>query len=75
MQDLAVVELKVGHEVVANIAGGLTEVVVGVVALVAGAIEIVEELIVFVGYKASELEVFGVTVAGKVGKSVEVIGQ
>jgi hypothetical protein len=66
-------EMVVG--VVALVAGGSTEMVVGVVALVAGAIEIVEELVVFVGYKASELEVFGVAVAGRVGKSVEVVGQ
>jgi len=48
--------------------------VVGVVVLVVGAIEIVEELIVFMGYKASKLELFGVVVAKRVGKSVEVVG-
>jgi len=58
----------------ADLGGGLTEMVVGVVALVAGAIEIAEELVVFVGYKASELELFRVAVAGRVGKSVKVVG-
>ena len=44
MQDLAVIELEVGREVMADVAGGSTEVVVGVVALVAGAIEVVAEI-------------------------------
>ncbi len=48
--------------------------IIGVVALIAGAIEIVEELVVFIGYKASKLEVFGVTIARRAGKSVEVVG-
>ena len=58
-----------------DLGGGSTEMVVGVVTFIAGAIKIVEELVVFVGYKASELEVFGVAVAGRVGKNVKVIGQ
>jgi len=50
----------------ADLGGGLTEVVVGVVALVAGAIEVrrevVEELVVFIWYKVSESKVSRVTV-------------
>ena len=38
----------------ANLGGGLTKIVVGVVVLVAGAIKIIEELVVFIGYKASK---------------------
>ena len=58
----------------ANLGGGSTEIVVGVVVFVIGAIKIIEELIVFIRYKASELEVFGVIVAKKIRKSVEVVG-
>ena len=43
-KNLAAVEIEVGREVVADVAGGSTEVVVGVVALVAGAIEVVAEI-------------------------------
>ena len=79
-ENLAAVEIEVCPVAVeADLGGGSTEMVVGVVALVAGAIEIVEELVVFVGYKASELEVFGVAVAvavaERVGKGVEIVGQ
>ena len=59
----------------ADLGGGLTKMVIKVVAFVAGAIEIVKELVVFMGYKASELKVFGVTIAGQVGESVELIRQ
>ena len=58
----------------ANLGGGLTKMVVGVVVFVTGAIEIIKELVVFMGYKASKLKMFGVTVAEKVGKSVKVVG-
>jgi hypothetical protein len=44
-----------------------------VVAFVTNTIKIVKEFIVFIRYKASELEVFRVTVAKKVGKSIKVI--
>ena len=54
--------------------GGLTEMVVGVVIFITGAIEIIEELIVFVGYKVSKLKLFGVVVTGRVKKSVKVVG-
>ena len=43
------------------------------VALIAGAIEIIEELVVFMGYKASNLGVFRVTIARRVRKSIKVI--
>ena len=54
-----------------------TEIVIGVVVLITNTIKIVEELIVFIEYKASKLEVFRVTVAitKRVGKSVKVIKQ
>ena len=55
------------------VAGGLTKIVIGVVALIAGAIKIIEELIVFIGYKASKLEVFRVTITRRVRKSIKVI--
>jgi len=72
---LAAVEIKVYLVAVkADLGGALTKMVVGVIVLIAGAIKIVEELVVFIGYKASKLEVFGVTIAGRVGKSVEVVG-
>ena len=58
----------------ANLGGGLAKIVIEVVIFVASAIEIVEELIVFIRYKASELEVFGVTITKKIRKSVEVVG-
>ena len=57
----------------ANLGGGLAKIVIGVVVFVISAIEIIKELIIFIRYKASKLEVFKVTVTGKVGKSVEVI--
>ena len=63
----------------ANLSSNSTKMVVGVVTLVTNAIKIIKELIVFVGYKASKLEVFVVAVAvavtKRVGKSVEVIRQ
>ena len=43
------------------------------VIFITSAIKIVEEFIIFVRYKASKLEVFGVAVAKKVGKSVKVV--
>ena len=61
----------------ADLGGGSTKIVIGVITLITGAIEIMEELIVFIGYKASELEVFGVaiTVTKRVRKSIKIIGQ
>ena len=59
----------------ANLGSSLTEIVVGVVALITSAIKIIKELVVFIGYKASELKVFRVTVAvaKRVGKSIKII--
>ena len=58
----------------ANLGSSLTKIVVGVVILITSTIKIIEELIVFIGYKASKLEVFGVTITRRVGKSIKVIG-
>jgi hypothetical protein len=44
-----------------------------VVILITSAIKIIEELIVFIGYKASKLEVFRVTITRRVRKSIKVI--
>ena len=54
-----------------------TEIVIRVVILITNTIKIMEELIVFIGYKVSELKVFKiiVTVAKRVGKSIKVIKQ
>ena len=75
-EDLAAIEIK-GYPVAvkADLGSSLTKIVIGVVTFVTSAIEIVEELIVFIRYKASKLEIFGVTITKKVGKSVEVIRQ
>ena len=79
-EDLVAVKIKVRPVAVeADLGSSSTEMVVGVVILVASTIEIVEELVVFIGYKASKLEVFGVTVAvaiaKRVGKGVKIIRQ
>ena len=76
MENLAAVEIKVCPVVVkTDLGGSLTEMIVEAVTLVTGAIKIVEELVVFVGYKASKSEVFGVTVAERVGESVKLVRQ
>ena len=73
-EDLVAVEIKDYLVAVkANLGSGLTKIVIGVVIFIISTIEIVEELIIFIRYKASKLEVFGVVVAGKVGKSIKVI--
>ena len=61
----------------ANLGNSLTEIIIGVVVFAISTIKIIEELIVFIGYKASKLEVFGVTitVAEGVRKSIEIIRQ
>ena len=63
----------------AKLGSSLTEMVIEVIILITGAIEIIKELVVFIGYKASKLEVFGVaiavTVAKRVQKSIKVVGQ
>ena len=59
----------------ANLGSNLTKIVVGVVILITSTIKIIKELIVFIGYKVSDLEVFRVTITEKVGVSVEIVGQ
>ena len=69
----------------ADLSSSLTEIVIEVVTLIISAIKIIEELVVFIRYKASKLEVFGVTIAitiavavavtGRVGKGIEIIKQ
>jgi hypothetical protein len=61
----------------ADLSSSSTEMVIGVVILITNTIKIMEELIVFIGYKASKLEVFGVTITitKRVGKSIKVIKQ
>ena len=61
----------------ADLNSSSTEIVVGVVVFIINTIKIIEELIVFIGYKASKLEVFKVVIAvtKRVKKSVEVIRQ
>ena len=61
----------------ANLGNSLTKIVMEMVVLITSAIKIIEELIVFIGYKASKLEVFGVTVTitKRVRKSIKVIRQ
>ena len=60
-----------------NLSSGLTEIVIGVVILIASTIEIIKELIVFIGYKASKLKVFRVTIAvtKRVKKGIKIIRQ
>ena len=75
-ENLAAIEIKnYPVAVKANLGGGLAKIVIGVVAFIINTIEIVEELIVFIRYKVFKLEVFGVTVAKKVRKSIKVVGQ
>ena len=61
----------------ANLDSSSTEIVVEVVVLITNTIKIIKELIIFIGYKVSKLEVFGVTIAvtGRVGKSIKIIKQ
>ena len=75
-EDLAAIKIKGCLVAVkADLGGSLTEIVIGVVIFITNAIKIVEELIVFIKYKASKLEVFRVIIAKKVRKSVKVIRQ
>jgi hypothetical protein len=59
----------------ADLGSSLTEIVIGVVTLIVSAIKIIKEFIVFIGYKASNLEVFGVTITKRVRVSIEIVGQ
>ena len=77
-EDLAAIEIEVCLLAVeANLGGGLTKIVIGVVVFIISAIKIIEELIVFIGYKASKLEVFKITitVTKRVKKSIKIVGQ
>ena len=79
-ENLAAIKIKVCLVAIkANLGSGSTEIVIGVIALITNIIKIVEELIIFIGYKASKLKVFRVTVAvtitKRVGKGVEIIRQ
>ena len=57
----------------ANLGSSSTKIVVGVIVFITGTIKIIKELIVFMGYKASKLEVFRVTITRRVRKSIKVI--
>ena len=61
----------------ANLGSNSTKIIIGVVVLIINAIKIIEKLIVFIGYKVSELEVFRVTItvtiARRVGKGIKII--
>ena len=63
----------------ANLGNSSTKIVIEVVTLITNAIKIVKELVVFIGYKASKLEVFRVTIAitiiKKVRKGIKIIRQ
>ena len=77
-EDLVAIEIKVCLVAVkTNLGGSLTKMVIEVITLVTSAIEIIKELIIFIGYKASELKIFGVAVAaaGRVGKSIKIVKQ
>ena len=61
----------------ADLSSGLAKMVIEVVMFITSAIEIIEELIVFIGYKMSKLKIFRVTitVTRRGGKSVKIVGQ
>ena len=61
----------------ANLSSGSTEMVIGVVILVINTIKIIEELVVFIGYKASKLKVFkvAIAIARRVRKGIKIIRQ
>ena len=59
----------------ANLGGSLIKIVIGVVIFITSAIKIVKKLIIFIRYKVSKLEVFRVTITGKIGKNIKVIKQ
>ena len=61
----------------ANLGSSSTKIVIGVVVLIISAIKIIEELIVFIGYKVSKLEVskVAITIAESVRKGIKIIRQ
>jgi hypothetical protein len=50
----------------ADLGNSSTKIVIGVVVFITSTIKIIEEFIVFIGYKASKLEVFRVTITKSV---------
>ena len=75
---MAAIEIKICLVAVkANLGGSLTKMVIKVITLVTSAIEIIKELIIFIGYKTSKLEIFKVTVTviKRVRKSVKIVRQ
>jgi hypothetical protein len=75
-EDLAAIKIKVYLVAVkADLGSSSTEMVIGVVTLITNTIKIIEEFIVFIGYKVSNLEVFRVTITEKVRVSVKIIRQ
>ena len=75
-KDLAAIKIEVHPVAVkADLGSSSTKIVIGVVTFVTNTIKIIEELIVFIKYKASKLEIFRVTVTKRVGKSIKVIKQ
>ena len=79
-ENLAAIEIKVCLVAVkANLGNSSTKIVIGVVTLVASTIKIIEELVVFIRYKASKLEIFRViitiAVTKRVGKGIKIIRQ
>ena len=61
----------------ANLGNSLTKIVIGVITLITSTIKIIEELIIFIKYKVSKLEVFKITITitKRVGKGIKIIKQ
>jgi hypothetical protein len=59
----------------ADLNSSSTKIVIGVVALITNTIKIIKELVVFIGYKASNLKVFRVIITEKVRASVKIVRQ
>ena len=61
----------------ADLGNSLTKIIIGVVMLVTNTIKIMEELIIFIGYKASKLKVFrvAITITERVRKGIKIIRQ
>ena len=77
-KDLAVIKIEVRPVAVkADLGNSSTEIVIGVIVFVTNTIKIVKELIIFIKYKASKLEVFkvAITITKRVGKSIKIIRQ
>ena len=77
-KNLVAIEIKVYLVAVKiNLINSSTKIVIEVVILITSTIKIIKELIVFIGYKASKLEVFKITitVTKRVKKSIKIVGQ